>query len=102
MPRAKSAFWNEFTLVVAEENDTTEKYSCNHCNIVYVKNASRMQKHIENCTIYQSTLDQTPEIEPNLQIPKKHLQHTLDGFVQSFSESDQLQMEGGGIYPQPH
>lgn len=93
MPRAKGAFWNEFTLVTAEENDTTEKYSCNHCNIIYVKNASRMQKHIENCTNYQSTLEQTPGIESNLQIPKKY-QRTLDGFVQSFSESDQLQMEG--------
>jgi hypothetical protein len=57
MPRVKSAFWNEFTLVAAEENDTTEKYFCNHCNIIYVKNASRMQKHIENCTIYQSKLE---------------------------------------------
>ena len=52
-----------------------------------------MQKHIENCTNYQSTLEQTPGIESNLQIPKKY-QRTLDGFVQSFSESDQLQMEG--------
>jgi hypothetical protein len=78
MPRAKSAFWNEFTLVATEENDATEKYSCNHCNIVYVKNASRMQKHIENCTNYQSTLEQTPGIEPNLQIPKNINVHLMD------------------------
>jgi hypothetical protein len=93
MPRAKAAFWNEFTLIAAEENDTAEKYSCNHCNIIYVKNASRMQKHIESCTVYQSKLEQTPE-RIDLQIPKKRIQHTLDGFAQSFSESDQLHMEG--------
>jgi hypothetical protein len=70
MPQAKAAFWNEFTLIAAEENNIAEKYSCNHCNIVYIKNASIMQKHIENCTIYQSKLEQTPE-RLNLQISIK-------------------------------
>lgn len=96
MPRSKSAFWNEFTLVLSEDNDGTEKYCCNHCNITYVKNATRMQKHIETCVIYQNTLEleRIPETETD-QIPKKRThQHTLDRFLHSFSESDQLQMEG--------
>ena len=93
MPWNKSEFWDEFTLIISENNDQTERYSCNHCDIIYAKNGTRMQKHLEKCTAYLRTLEQTPETKSYQVLKKRSFQYTLDGFVQSFSESDQLQME---------
>ncbi|RIB02054.1 hypothetical protein C2G38_2228935, partial [Gigaspora rosea] len=104
MPRQKGAFWNEYEL--DEDDLEAEKYRCKHCNTKYVKNASRLQTHLEKCVSYQNKLavettestnttsnNNNNEVVIRLQKKRRPIQVSIDGFTYKYSESDQKALE---------
>jgi hypothetical protein len=96
MPRTKGNFWNEFEQISNENNESSEQWRCLHCGQQWVKNASRLSKHLENCKKYQDSLNQSEPLfppPPTTKRCKMGQQTTLDGYAYSFSQKDQEEME---------
>lgn len=101
MPRQKGIFWDEYDLI-NDNLQETQKYRCKHCNITYVKNASRLQNHLEKCVNYQKKLTETETITTNtskssssttLKKKRSRFQTSIDGFAYKYNENDQKTME---------
>ncbi|CAG8717126.1 1999_t:CDS:2, partial [Ambispora leptoticha] len=96
MPRQKGIFWNEYELVDID-SEGTEKYRCKHCNITYVKNATRFQNHLENCVNYQKKSTESTDITINnngaATIFQKKKCRIIQSSIDEYTESDQKTLE---------
>ncbi|CAG8677582.1 538_t:CDS:2 [Dentiscutata erythropus] len=100
MPRQKGIFWEEYDLV-SDSLEEVEKYQYKHCKTKYVKNASRLQTHLEKCTSYQIKLaeeeatssTQNNNTIANLKTKRQRFQAYIDRFTYKYSENDQKLIE---------
>jgi len=90
MLKQKGVFWSQFEQISNENNENSEQWRCIHCGWQWVKNASRLEKHLEGCKKYQDSVNQSAPLPPPPPRTKCKIeqQTTLDGYAYSFSQKD--------------
>ena len=87
MPKPKGNFWSEFEVII--DPDGKEKYKCKTCSGTWVKNASRLKEHIEQCKD-MNTETRTSQRHGT----KRKKQQTLDGYSNYyFTSKNQIILE---------
>ncbi|CAI2177738.1 13337_t:CDS:2 [Funneliformis geosporum] len=86
MPKQKASFWSEFKVVF--DINGKEKYKCKTCSSTWVKNASRLKEHIEQCKGIDAETGYT-----RAQGTKRKKQQKLDEYNYIFTSKDQIVLE---------